>query len=94
MVTPNLQEARRAVDPDSAPDQPVDLELAHEIGRKLRGMLRASTIAVTMADQGVLLTGPDGEQAHVPCHPFLAPVTLARGIPSPPPRPWPLRQAP
>jgi D-beta-D-heptose 7-phosphate kinase/D-beta-D-heptose 1-phosphate adenosyltransferase len=69
MVTPNLQEARRAVDPDSAPDQPVDLELAHEIGRKLRGMLRASTIAVTMADQGVLLTGPDGEQSHLPCHP-------------------------
>jgi D-beta-D-heptose 7-phosphate kinase / D-beta-D-heptose 1-phosphate adenosyltransferase len=69
MVTPNLQEARRAVDPDSAPDQPADLELAHEIGQKLRGMLRTSTIAVTMAEQGVLLTGPDGEQSHVPCHP-------------------------
>ncbi|MDQ2652910.1 MAG: D-glycero-beta-D-manno-heptose 1-phosphate adenylyltransferase [Chloroflexota bacterium] len=69
MVTPNLQEARRAVEPDSAPDQPVDLELAHEIGQKLRGMLRSSTIAVTMAEQGVLLTGPDGKQSHVPCHP-------------------------
>lgn len=69
MVTPNLQEARRAVDPDAATDQAVDLEQAHEVGRKLRGMLRASTIAVTMADQGVLLTGPDGEQSHVPCHP-------------------------
>lgn len=69
MVTPNLQEARRAVEPDSAPDQPVDLERAHEIGRKLRGMLRTSTIAVTMAEQGVLLTGPDGQQSHVPCHP-------------------------
>jgi D-beta-D-heptose 7-phosphate kinase/D-beta-D-heptose 1-phosphate adenosyltransferase len=69
MVTPNLQEARRAVDPDGAPDQPVDFEVAQEIGRKLRGRLCTSTIAVTMADQGVLLTGPDGKQAHVPCHP-------------------------
>lgn len=69
MVTPNLQEARRAVDPDSAPDQSVDLELAHEIGQKLRDMLRTTTVAVTMADRGVLLTGPGGDQAHVPCHP-------------------------
>jgi D-beta-D-heptose 7-phosphate kinase/D-beta-D-heptose 1-phosphate adenosyltransferase len=69
MVTPNLQEARRAADPNSGSDQPVDLALAHEIGRKLRGMLRTSTIAVTMAEQGVLLTGPDGKQSHVPCHP-------------------------
>ncbi|MFN8663365.1 MAG: D-glycero-beta-D-manno-heptose 1-phosphate adenylyltransferase [Thermomicrobiales bacterium] len=69
MVTPNLQEARRAADPDSGLDHSVDLALAHEIGRKLRGMLRTSTIAVTMAEQGVLLTGPDGKQSHVPCHP-------------------------
>jgi D-beta-D-heptose 7-phosphate kinase/D-beta-D-heptose 1-phosphate adenosyltransferase len=69
MVTPNLQEARRAVDPDSAPDQPVDLDLAHDIGKELRGRLRATTIAVTMADQGVLLTELDGAQSHVPCHP-------------------------
>lgn len=69
MVTPNLQEARRAVAPDSAPDQPLDLQMAHEIGQNLRDMMRATTIAVTMADQGVLLTGTGGEQSHVPCHP-------------------------
>ncbi len=69
MVTPNLQEAWRATDPDNAPNQPVDLEQAYEIGRKLRGMLRSSMIAVTLAEQGVLLTGPDGGQAHLPCHP-------------------------
>jgi D-beta-D-heptose 7-phosphate kinase/D-beta-D-heptose 1-phosphate adenosyltransferase len=69
MVTPNLQEARRAADPDSTPDEMIDLALAHEIGRTLRGLLRTSTIAVTMAEQGVLLTGPDGAQSHVPCHP-------------------------
>lgn len=69
MVTPNLQEAWRATDPDNAPNQPLDLEQAYEIGRKLRGMLRSSMIAVTLAEQGVLLTGPDGGQAHLPCHP-------------------------
>lgn len=69
MVTPNLQEAWRATDPDNAPNQPVDLEQAYEIGRNLRGMLRSSMIAVTLAEQGVLLTGPDGGQAHLPCHP-------------------------
>lgn len=69
MVTPNLQEAWRATDPDNAPNQPVDLEQAYEIGRKLRSMLRSSMIAVTLAEQGVLLTGPDGGQAHLPCHP-------------------------
>ncbi|MBW3632238.1 MAG: D-glycero-beta-D-manno-heptose 1-phosphate adenylyltransferase, partial [Chloroflexi bacterium] len=30
---------------------------------------RADHIAITMADQGVLLTGPSGEQTHLPCHP-------------------------
>ena len=69
MVTPNLQEARRATDPEGSPDQPISLDMAHEIGHKLREMLGTSTIAVTMADQGVLLTGPGGEQVHVPCHP-------------------------
>ncbi|MFN8678305.1 MAG: D-glycero-beta-D-manno-heptose 1-phosphate adenylyltransferase [Thermomicrobiales bacterium] len=69
MVTPNLQEAWRATDPDNAPNQPLDLEQAYEIGRKLRSMLRSSMIAVTLAEQGVLLTGPDGGQAHLPCHP-------------------------
>lgn len=69
LATPNQQEAWRAVDPDVAPAQPVDLELAHVLGRKLRGMLRTSTIAVTVADRGVLLTGPDSGQSHVPCQP-------------------------
>lgn len=69
IVTPNLQEARRAIDAGAEPGAAFDLAEARETGRLLRLLLRAETIAVTMADQGVLLTGPGGEQAQIPCHP-------------------------
>ncbi len=71
MVTPNLQEAWRAVVPQHAPDEPVDVQRAPEIARGLRDLLDSTYIAVTMANHGVLLTGPEGEQSHVPCHPTL-----------------------
>jgi D-beta-D-heptose 7-phosphate kinase/D-beta-D-heptose 1-phosphate adenosyltransferase len=69
MVTPNLQEAHRAVDPDGASDPRADEMDARQIASRLRALLDAEQIAVTMAEQGVLLTGPDGEQEHLPCHP-------------------------
>jgi D-beta-D-heptose 7-phosphate kinase/D-beta-D-heptose 1-phosphate adenosyltransferase len=69
MVTPNLQEAWRAITPQLASDEPVDAQRGQEIARGLRDRLDSTYVAVTMADQGVLLTGPDGEQTHVPCHP-------------------------
>jgi D-beta-D-heptose 7-phosphate kinase/D-beta-D-heptose 1-phosphate adenosyltransferase len=69
MVTPNLQEAWRAVDPQAAGDAPADVDRAREIARGLRAVMDATYVTVTMADQGVLLTGPDGQQTHLPCHP-------------------------
>ena len=69
MVTPNLQEAHRAVDPRGSLEARAGIAAATEIGTRLRSHLRADHIAITMADQGVLLTGPTGEQTHLPCHP-------------------------
>jgi D-beta-D-heptose 7-phosphate kinase / D-beta-D-heptose 1-phosphate adenosyltransferase len=68
MVTPNLREAQRAVDPSGSSDPRLTLA-ASEIGTRLRPLLRADQIAVTMANEGVLLIGPGGEQTHLPCHP-------------------------
>lgn len=98
MVTPNLQEAQRAVDPNGAADGRCSLEEARGIARHLRAMLAAEQIAVTMAEQGVLLTGPDGAQAHLDCHPvtragdvgagdtFTAAASLAMAAGAPPDR--------
>jgi D-beta-D-heptose 7-phosphate kinase/D-beta-D-heptose 1-phosphate adenosyltransferase len=69
MVTPNLQEAQRAADPRGSHAAQSSLIPATDIGTRLRPMLRADHIAITMADQGVLLIGPSGEETHVPCHP-------------------------
>ena len=69
MVTPNLREAQRAADPHGSLDSRVTPAAASEIGTRLRSLLRADQIAVTMANEGVLLIGPSGEQTHLPCHP-------------------------
>jgi D-beta-D-heptose 7-phosphate kinase / D-beta-D-heptose 1-phosphate adenosyltransferase len=69
MVTPNLREAQRAADPHGSLDAPATPAVASEIGTQLRSLLRADQIAVTMANEGVLLIGPSGEQTHLSCHP-------------------------
>jgi D-beta-D-heptose 7-phosphate kinase/D-beta-D-heptose 1-phosphate adenosyltransferase len=69
LVTPNLAEAALVADPASAARPAADLVSARAISQRLRELLAAENIAVTMAEQGVLLTGPTGEQVHVPCHP-------------------------
>jgi D-beta-D-heptose 7-phosphate kinase / D-beta-D-heptose 1-phosphate adenosyltransferase len=69
MVTPNLREAHHAADPRGSLDPRSTLTEAREIGARLRSLLRADQIAVTMANEGVLLIGPTGEQTHLPCHP-------------------------
>ena len=71
MVTPNLAEARRAVDVVDAVDAIGDALTsdARGVGARLRALLDADHIAVTMAEDGVLLTGPNGEQEHLTCHP-------------------------
>jgi D-beta-D-heptose 7-phosphate kinase/D-beta-D-heptose 1-phosphate adenosyltransferase len=69
MVTPNLSEAHRAADPRGSSDPRLGLTGASEVGTRLRSLLNADHIAVTMANEGVLLIGPSGEQTHLPCHP-------------------------
>ena len=69
LVTPNLAEARQAVDPHDMEAFPGGLEGARAISCRLRALLDAEQIAVTMAGDGVLLTGPDGEHDYLPCHP-------------------------
>src|SRR4051812_40685369 len=51
MVTPNLREAQRAADPHGLLDLRVPLTAASEIGTRLRSLLRADQIAVTMASE-------------------------------------------
>ena len=69
MVTPNLQEAARAVHLDGAAGDATPVTHAVTVAGHLRARLSADFLAVTMAEHGVLLTGPSGEQSHHPCHP-------------------------
>ena len=69
MVTPNLLEAHRAVDSRGSSDPQLGLAAASEVGTRLRSLLSADHIAVTMANEGVLLIEPSGEQRHLTCHP-------------------------
>jgi D-beta-D-heptose 7-phosphate kinase/D-beta-D-heptose 1-phosphate adenosyltransferase len=68
MVTPNLEEAHRAADPAATDTSPLGLAAAREIATRLRTRLDAEHLAITLAHDGVLLTGPSGEQTHLPCH--------------------------
>ena len=61
IVTPNLQEARLAVDPGGHAG-------AAEVARRLLTMLDAEHVAVTMAGDGVLLLGRVGDPTHLPAH--------------------------
>ena len=62
VVTPNLQEARQAVDPGGAAPPA-------EVARRLRARLDADLVAVTMAGDGVLLLDRAGDAIHLPVHP-------------------------
>ncbi len=62
VVTPNLQEARLAVDPGG--DAP-----AEEVARRLLALLDAEHVAVTMAGDGVLLLDRAGTLRHLPVPP-------------------------
>jgi len=69
IVTPNLQEARLAVDPLAPPDQVLSVDDARLVARRLRGMLDAEQVAVTLAGDGVLLLDRAGGECHLPAHP-------------------------
>jgi D-beta-D-heptose 7-phosphate kinase/D-beta-D-heptose 1-phosphate adenosyltransferase len=69
MVTPNLVEAEQAFGGNVMPLTGAPRERAESAGRRLRGLVDAEQIAITLAEEGVLLTGPAGEQSHHPSHP-------------------------
>lgn len=69
VVTPNLQEACLAVDPIGGGRSPSDRFGAEAVGHRLRSMLDAEHIAVTMAGDGVLLLDRAGALRHLPVHP-------------------------
>ena len=69
IVTPNLREAERAVDPSAAAAPAVGLVAAEGVARRLRAMLDADHVAVTMAADGVLLLDRAGSLTHLPVHP-------------------------
>jgi D-beta-D-heptose 7-phosphate kinase / D-beta-D-heptose 1-phosphate adenosyltransferase len=79
VVTPNLNEARLAVDPLASVDDPVGSDAARAIGRKLRQTLACDWLAVTMAADGVLLFSRDGETHHLPAHPIDRPADVGAG---------------
>jgi len=71
MATPNVQEARHAVASHTSIEgtSVSDTDYISLLAAKLRAMLKGEHIAITMAEQGVLLTGPTGAQEHITCHP-------------------------
>lgn len=69
LVTPNLSEALLAVNSADSLIPVAGLRAAGQISARLREMLDAEYIAVTMAEDGVLLTDGTGGQRHFPCHP-------------------------
>lgn len=69
LVTPNLREARLAVDPQAPADDPIAGAEARRVARRLRGRLDADYLAVTMAADGVLLLDRAGGERHLPVPP-------------------------
>lgn len=69
LVTPNLQEARLAVDPLAKAGAAIGRAEAWSVARRLRAMLDAEHVAVTMAGDGVLLLDRAGGEIHLPVHP-------------------------
>ena len=67
IVTPNLQEAHLAVNPGNG--SAAERGDARTVALQLRSLLDADHIAVTMANDGVLLLNQTGDLTHLPVHP-------------------------
>lgn len=66
IIAPNLAEACRAIDPGAAPLHSVSIEAAERISRRLQSIVDAELVAVTLAGDGVMLVGRNGEAHHLP----------------------------
>ena len=69
VVTPNLLEARLAVDPAGRLDGQIDRSETEVIGRRLLAEIDAEQAAITMAGDGVLLVSRGDPSRHIPAHP-------------------------
>lgn len=80
VVTPNHLEARSIV--EGGPVGRVEratVEQVAETGKRLLETVNSTWVAVTMASDGVVLVGRDGDVAHVPAHPVAAPADIGAG---------------
>ncbi|HZU11893.1 MAG TPA: D-glycero-beta-D-manno-heptose 1-phosphate adenylyltransferase [Chloroflexota bacterium] len=69
IITPNHLEARLAIEPAAHADGLIALDEMERIGRRLLEVVETEYAAITLAAEGVLLLGRDGEVVHVPAHP-------------------------
>ncbi|HYO28961.1 MAG TPA: PfkB family carbohydrate kinase, partial [Thermomicrobiales bacterium] len=69
VVTPNLNEARLAIDPGAHLDPAPTAAEGEAIARRLHAKLDADNVVVTMAGDGVVLIESDGRATHLPTFP-------------------------
>lgn len=79
VVTPNLLEARLAVDENPAARSPGGPAEAERVGRRLLELLDSDMLAITLAAGGVLLLTRNGAPLHVPAHPVERPNVAGAG---------------
>ncbi|MGE3797415.1 MAG: D-glycero-beta-D-manno-heptose 1-phosphate adenylyltransferase, partial [Thermomicrobiales bacterium] len=68
VMTPSLEEASRAVGTSVPGRKPIPLAQAIEVGQKLRKRVDAEYLAVTLADDGVIVLDRQDSVVHVPAH--------------------------
>ncbi|MBA3414010.1 MAG: bifunctional heptose 7-phosphate kinase/heptose 1-phosphate adenyltransferase [Chloroflexia bacterium] len=69
VVTPNLSEARLAVDPGTQIEPSAAATDGESIARRLHAKLDAENVVVTMAGDGVILVEAGGRVSHLPAFP-------------------------
>ncbi|HEY8597239.1 MAG TPA: D-glycero-beta-D-manno-heptose 1-phosphate adenylyltransferase [Thermomicrobiales bacterium] len=74
IITPNLLEARQAVEPRRLVDPrfatgPLDLAAVEGVGRQLLAAIDTAHAAITLGSDGVLLLDRGGAARHLPAHP-------------------------
>ncbi|MDQ3854938.1 MAG: D-glycero-beta-D-manno-heptose 1-phosphate adenylyltransferase [Chloroflexota bacterium] len=79
LITPNHMEAKAALGDEPNGKASPSLEEARSLAARLRERFDAEHIALTLAEQGVLLVATDGRVEHVPAHPVPAPREVGAG---------------
>ena len=84
VIKPNLLEARLLAGRDTASGMLTGTARdsrgeAEELGRRLLDLIETEYVALTMAGDGVFLTGRDGAARHIPAHPVERPSDVGAG---------------